>query len=178
MTIDRFWELIEKSLEGIEWPDDDKQEANLFRLLSDLELEDLYGFKYHFGELTWSSYSWELWGVAQIINEGCSDDGFDYFRFALISAGREHYTNAMKDPESLVDWCPGCMRFEGISYVPSDVFEFKTKLDADEFYRRLKEYEKGLPTCLVGYPEPTGVNWEEKDLPTRFPRVWAKWGED
>jgi hypothetical protein len=47
------------------------------------------------------SYDWGLWGAACVINGGCSDDCFDYFRAYLISRGREVFEAAVADPDSL-----------------------------------------------------------------------------
>lgn len=35
------------------------------------------------------AYTWELWGAAYVINGGCSDDTFEYFRAALIALGED-----------------------------------------------------------------------------------------
>ncbi len=45
-------------------------------------------------------YSWDLWGVAYIVNGGCSDDGFEYFRGWVVSQGRSTTELASSDPEA------------------------------------------------------------------------------
>lgn len=52
-------------------------------------------------ELMAESYRWELWGAAYLINGGCSDDGFDYFRGWLLGQGRATWQAALADPDSL-----------------------------------------------------------------------------
>src|SRR5262245_58901224 len=47
------------------------------------------------------SYTWPLWGAAWLIHDGAPDDTFDYFRSWLIGQGREVFTAALKDPDSL-----------------------------------------------------------------------------
>jgi hypothetical protein len=49
------------------------------------------------------SYRWDLWGAAYLINGGCSDDGFDYFRGWLLSQGRAIWQATLADPDSLAD---------------------------------------------------------------------------
>lgn len=44
---------------------------------------------------------WTIMGAAVLINAGCSDDGFDYFRGWLIGQGRAVYEAAVRDPDSL-----------------------------------------------------------------------------
>ena len=45
--------------------------------------------------------TWDLWGAAYLVNGGCSDDGFVYFRAWLISQGRAIYTAAVENPDSM-----------------------------------------------------------------------------
>ena len=42
---------------------------------------------------------WDLWGVAYIVNGGCSEDGFEYFRGWVISQGRNVTELALSNPE-------------------------------------------------------------------------------
>ncbi|MEU4667047.1 DUF4240 domain-containing protein [Amycolatopsis sp. NPDC023774] len=55
------------------------------------------------GGLLTESYRSSLWAAACLINGGCSDDGFDYFRGWLLTQGREVFTRALADPDSLAD---------------------------------------------------------------------------
>jgi hypothetical protein len=50
-----------------------------------------------------ASYRWDLWAAGYLINGGCSDDGFDYFRGWLITQGRQIWEAAIADPDSLAD---------------------------------------------------------------------------
>jgi hypothetical protein len=54
-------------------------------------------------ELMAASYRTDLWAAAYLINGGCSDDGFDYFRGWLITQGAEVFHRALADPDSLAD---------------------------------------------------------------------------
>src|SRR5437868_5917368 len=47
------------------------------------------------------SYRSDLWGAAYIMRDGCSDDGFDYFRGWLIAQGEAVFAEALRNPESL-----------------------------------------------------------------------------
>ena len=49
------------------------------------------------------SYRSSLWAAAYVINAGCSDDGFGYFRGWLMFQGRETFGQAVADPDSLAD---------------------------------------------------------------------------
>jgi hypothetical protein len=41
-------------------------------------------------------------GAAYIIDGGCSDDGFEYFRCWLISRGKETFIKLKANPDSLI----------------------------------------------------------------------------
>ncbi|APU41270.1 DUF4240 domain-containing protein [Streptomyces sp. TN58] len=54
-------------------------------------------------DLLAESYRSPLWAAAYLINGGCSDDGFDYFRGWLLTQGRAVFEAALADPDSLAD---------------------------------------------------------------------------
>ncbi|WP_411152717.1 DUF4240 domain-containing protein [Streptomyces sp. A30] len=43
----------------------------------------------------------QLWATPYMINGGCSDDGFDYFRGRLIVQGRDPFEQALANPGAL-----------------------------------------------------------------------------
>lgn len=43
----------------------------------------------------------QLWAAGYLINDGCSDDGFEYFRAWLIAQGREVFERVVADPDAL-----------------------------------------------------------------------------
>jgi tetratricopeptide (TPR) repeat protein len=45
----------------------------------------------------------DLWAAVYIINGGCSDDSFDYFRRWLVGQGEARMLAAIRDPETLAD---------------------------------------------------------------------------
>jgi len=47
------------------------------------------------------AYTWDIWGAAEVVQDGCSDDCFRDFRGYLISLGRSPYENALRNPDSL-----------------------------------------------------------------------------
>jgi hypothetical protein len=47
------------------------------------------------------AYTWDVWGAAYVIEDGCSDDCFRDFRAYLISLGPDAFERAMRDPDSL-----------------------------------------------------------------------------
>ncbi|MCC7368515.1 MAG: DUF4240 domain-containing protein [Chloroflexi bacterium] len=154
-----FWQLIEESRENA-GGDPNEQAAELTDLLSALPAGEIVQFDRRFRELLVQAYRWDLWGAAFLIDGGCSDDGFEYFRCWLISQGRRVYEEALADPESLAERAEPDVEAESMLYAAADAYEVETG--------------KPLPSSSVGDPaEPAGQPWEENDLPRRFPRLAA-----
>jgi len=120
-----FWTIISKM--SSEEDLDEKIEILEKELLS-YKPEELISFEKHMHQLLSESYSWDLWGAAYIINGGCSDDSFDYFRAWLIAQGQEVYENAVKNPDSLADYSrlEEDVEFEDLLYICGSVYEEKT----------------------------------------------------
>lgn len=174
MTNDQFWDIIEQSRNGLPHPiltDDvkEKQRATLTALLKTMTPTEIAAFDAVMNTIHKQSNHWELWGVAYIIGGGCSDDGFEYFRRWLLSQGRETFEQAVRDPDGLVAILP-----VGDDY----------DLDHEEFFHVagvVYEDRTGneLPYDVSEIGEDTrGDGWDEDDLPTRFPRTWAKFGRE
>src|SRR5262249_60057219 len=110
------------------------------------------------------AYSWDLWGAAFIINGGCSDDGFEYFRGWLILQGRKTFDDALRDPETLAEVVDEPdVECEDILYAPLQAFKAVTGSD--------------LPRSGQLHPkEPSGQPWREEDLDARFPRLTGAFG--
>ena len=53
------------------------------------------------------AYHWDLWGAAYLINGGCSDDGFEYFRRWLVLQGRDVFQAAVSNPDTLAEVAEG-----------------------------------------------------------------------
>lgn len=161
MTVDttQFWSLIDtartKSAE-----DQDVFLECLEKHLTQLSPEAILAFHQCFERRMRESYHADLWGAAYLLNSGCSDDGFDYFRCWLISRGELPFYQALKQPNSLNDI--GYGEWEGLWSVAALAYEAKSgKLDFDD---------------QLGEPEPfelIGTLWEEdSELAERFPQLY------
>ncbi len=93
MDIERFWEIIETA-GGASCEDRAAAvSANLVQLGRDETAEFVRLFDDTLDQL----YTWDLWAVAYIVQGGCSDDGFEYFRGWVISQGRRAHALALSD---------------------------------------------------------------------------------
>jgi hypothetical protein len=154
-----FWQLIEDSRENA-GGDPDEQAEQLTDLLSDLPPDEIVAFDRMLHELLAAAYRWDLWGAASIINGGCSDDAFEYFRLWLIAQGERVYREALADPETLVDRAePDATDAESLLYAAGDAYRVETGRD--------------LPARAGDPSEPAGERWNEGDLKHLFPKLWA-----
>jgi len=134
------------------------------RILSGRSSTEIEAFARDEETLIRTSYRWDLWGAAFVINGGCSDDGFDYFRGWLMLQGRDVWEAAMRDPESLA----------GVSLEGDAECEVA-------LYAASKAYERvaggSLPTTGDHRPTaPAGTAWREADLGTLYPKLWGRFG--
>ena len=161
MDDERFWAFIDAAREAA-GDDVEERVGGLEQVLLNHHADEVQAFQDKYDELHQRANTWELWGAAFLINGGCSDDGFHYFRDWLISEGEAVFEAALADPDSLAE-LPGTdeRELEAFGYVAAEVFEQM----ADREITRRRALEAG---------EPTGTPWEEDELPERFPRLAKK----
>jgi hypothetical protein len=99
MTLDEFWEHIHVT--KCEPP---RLHAKaLTERLATLPTGEILDFDHWWDLLHREADDWTLWGAAYLMNGGCSDDGFHYFRDWLLLQGRDFYRAAVADPDSLAN---------------------------------------------------------------------------
>lgn len=96
-----FWKLIEDARDAAE--DSGNVAEHVVKSLLRYSPEQIIHWHCILNCYQELSYKNKLWAAAYVINGGCSDDGFDYFRGWLIAAGRETFVRALEDPDSLAD---------------------------------------------------------------------------
>lgn len=162
MSDDDFWALIELISNDHEEPD----LSGLIEALEKCSNEELIGFQERFEFHHRRSYNWNLWGAAYLINGGCSDDGFDYFRAWLITQGKDVFSAGLADPDSLVD------------HANDEFSECEEILVlACRIYRERTDDNMPLTRCEL--PE-LGESWDFDDdveMKKRYPRLFARFCE-
>jgi hypothetical protein len=148
----QFWEIIESGGRGA-LNDPDKQLAAVNKRLLKLTPQEVLGFNQAFNQKLADAYTWDLWGAAYLINGGCSDDGFYYFRAWLISRGRESYEAAVKNPDTLA----------GQTDPDEDDYEFEALWYAGQTaYEELTGQQ--VPAATFPWPsKPKGRRWDFDD---------------
>lgn len=165
MTDQQFWTIIESG--GPKAQDDpERQLAAVRKKLAGLPPDEIRDFQRLFHEKLVAAYSWDLWGAAYVINGGCSDDGFHYFREWLISRGRATYEAAVQHPDSLAGLTEpdrDDYEFEDLGYVAHKVYEEQTGVE-------MVPFETSWPT------EPKGHEWDfddDEQVARKLPKLAA-----
>ncbi len=163
MDVKRFWQLVAAAREEA-GADVDARVESLRQVLAEESPEELQSFQKHYDEMISRSYHWDLWAAAYMINGGCSDDGFRYFRDWLISEGEPVFERAVESAESLADvTVTNFAENELYGYVALGLFERITG----------GELERDFST---DFSMPAGDEWQEEDLGRRFPLLGKKYG--
>ncbi len=145
MNIDEFWNIISKGKSS------EESTIIIRNELKKLPSNEIKFYQQHFNHLIEQAYCWDLWGAAYIIEGGCSDDSFLYFRYGLIAKGKEVYENALNNPDSLamlgaeVD-----IENELFGYVAQQVYE-------ELIGREMPINESGI------FVDPVGKEWDFDD---------------
>lgn len=164
MNLQTFWQHIETAKRASEG-NPERQVELLSQALAALPADELLAFASVFDGLMRRSCTHELWAAAYIINGGCSDDCFDYFRAWLVAQGEAVFEAALHDPESLADLAgaeEGAVELEDMLYVAADVYENKTGHELPG--------HSGTPRQL------TGVAWNDDNVMELYPRLAARFG--
>jgi len=160
MTLDEFWQLIATKLSAEQLEEADFSDLEM--ALEAMSAEKIKAFDDHFNRLHAQSYSLKLWGAAYIINGGCSDDGFEYFRSWLIGKGRDIFEAALANPDSLATEAEEDMECEELKCLAGEVYE---KVTGNE-----------LSNTKYPYPdEGEGCDFEDDDeMQRRYPKLCKK----
>ena len=160
MDEDRYWQIVQDSLE--EAGGDLECQANVVeQALEKLELGEIVGFELRTDKLLYDTYNSDMWCSAYLMNGGCSDDSFEYFRLWVISRGRAVYDSAKTDPDSLVRAANDNMGqeydFEPFCYIASTVFRNNTGRELYDYidHDRFKFGEGNYPQI--------DFTWQEDD---------------
>lgn len=129
-----YWKLVEGSLNNS--GNESEQLSYVTNHLESMTLKEMIGFRLRTDKLLYDSYTSEMWCAGYLMNKGCSDDGFEYFRNWIISRGREVYYAALKNPDTLIAQVDESLEyydFELFWYVALEAFENRTGEDLHDY---------------------------------------------
>ena len=140
-----------------------EQEEKLIETISQLSPEEMIGFRLRTDQLLHDSYRSNWWCAGYILNGGCSDDGFEYFRNWVISRGKDAYYAAKENPDKLIDYLAEDQdefEFESFWYVALEAFQRRTGKDLYDYVD-----DEKFKTSEGNYPEMT-FDWNEEEPET------------
>lgn len=172
MDLDTWWGVIERARAAVGERAGDRNHADdplpgavtdELATLTPAELVDWYVTHV---QLTDTAYLHPLWQAAYLIEGGCGDDGFMDFRDGLVLQGREVFTRAVADPDSLAD-VPvvrqmasdkGWLGFESLGYLVRDAYQ-RVRGETESLDAALDQAidNRSRPS------EPTGPSWDGDD---------------
>ena len=172
---DLFWAIVDESPKNTDHLDD--QELFLIKEIGKLTPQQMIGFRLRTDKLLFDSYTSEMWCAGYLMNGGCSDDGFEYFRNWVISRGRETYYKAKENPDTLISQVGDDIEdydFESFWYVALEAFNHKTGEDLYDYI------DEALFLTKEGHYPQFEFNWKEEDpesmkkiCPKLFDRFWG-----
>jgi Protein of unknown function (DUF4240) len=155
----QFWEIIDLSRKT---SIDCESQANAVQaILFERSPQEIIEFDRGLRQKLAAAYRWDLWGVAYLINGGCSDDGFEYFRGWLISQGQQAYETVLADPQRILEFLTGNeeeLECEALLYASRNTYEDVTG-------------EAMPPAAAIEPSQPAGAPWQEAELRDRFPKI-------
>lgn len=170
-----FWDIIDKSLQNTDNQYD--QEAFLIAQIGKLTPKEMIGFRLRTDKLLYDTYNSKMWCAGYIMNGGCSDDGFEYFRNWVISRGKTVYDAAKENPDTLIsekeNGAEEMFEFESFWYVALEAFKKKTGKDLYDYID-----DNNFKTREGNYPQ-FEFDWKEEDpesmkklCPQLFEHFW------
>lgn len=174
MTKYDFWRLIDYSRRDMDPACPNENQERQFNLLEEalalLPPSEICGYETIFNEYFMRTYRRDLWAVISIIEGGCSDDGFDYFRAWMISMGEAPFRAMEAAPDSLTDFAdlPGgeCMSFDDFMVCPRLVYK---KITGEALPESC--YTHRRPDKPIGEPWPADL---AGFFQRTFPKTWKK----
>jgi hypothetical protein len=160
-----FWQLIAETRTAA-GNDTSGQSELLKERLTQVSPQAIVEFAQIRERLDERAYTYDLWGAASVIEDGCSDDCFRDFRGYVISLGQGTYENALRDPDSLASVAQDAEtgNWENADNVAPDAY---SSVSGTDFPLNDSDLS-GLPS---------GTPFDESDpaaLGSRYPRLAAR----
>ncbi|MFD3441046.1 DUF4240 domain-containing protein [Streptomyces sp. NPDC058685] len=174
MDTEEFWNLMEQARGRAADPTDAEDIARrATALLAAREPQQILDAQQILWDLMAASYKAPLWAAAYLINGGCSDDGFDYFRGWLIAQGRTAFEQVVDDADRLAD----LPAVRAAASVGMDLEGEQTLSIAWDAYARATRTQLPGGSFSINYP-PLDPAWDfdfgdHGRIATRLPRITA-----
>jgi len=169
---EKYWTIVKKSL--VNFKNEEEQTKKLVDELKKLSVKEMIGFALRTEKLSNEIYTSDMWCAAYIVNGGCSDDGFEYFRSWIISKGKEAFYRIKEKPDAFIEYANleiDAYDFEQFNYVALDAFK---ELTGEHIYDFID-----YPTFRKTEKKSTRIqfNWSEENpdsIKTICPQLFDK----
>jgi len=167
-----YWRIVDYSL--LNKSSQEEQEQYLINEIEKLSWKEIVGFRLRTYQLLYDSYNSEMWCAGYLMNGGCSDDGFEYFRNWVISRGKETYQKAKSNPDNLISEVregAEFYEFESFWYVALEAFHRKTGKNLYDYidHKTFKTHEGNYPVFEFTWQEQS-----PESMKKICPRLYAK----
>lgn len=180
----QFWQTIEDSRKD-EGQRDDVFLDHVMKALDKMSASDVLGFQAYLNAYMKAANFPAMWEAAALINKGCTDDGFEYFRAWLVSQGEQTYHNAFKNPDSLsshprlqpdpITHDAVRCEFESFLYQPMEAYKDVTRNQAGtEYFQAAHEMEDDIAQELcqdLVIGDSMKTQHKPEDLEKAFPQL-------
>jgi hypothetical protein len=177
-----FWKIMDYGFEKGKFDNKLREQAILEQMIR-LTPEQIQGFEIIFQQMNKKASTWENYAAQVVIEEGSSDDRFYYFRCWLISLGKFHFEETLKNPDHLASLdipfnnVYGTMycQFEELIPMADRAYEIVTKkTHEDSTFPRTHADSLGL--FYDSWADMTGVKWEtDEELAQIVPLLYKKY---
>jgi Protein of unknown function (DUF4240) len=179
-----FWKIMDYAFAKGKFDNKTKEQAVLEQLTK-LTPEQIQEFEIIFQQMNKKASTWGNFAAQTVIEGGSSDDRFYYFRCWLISLGKKHFDETIKNPDYLASldipyneayreyYC----QFEELIPMADRAYEIVTKKDPSTDTTFPRPHADKLELFYDSNTEMTGVEWEGNDeLPKIVPLLYKKYG--
>jgi hypothetical protein len=175
-----FWKIMDYAFAKARFDNKLKEQTILDQLIK-LTPEQIQEFELIFQQMNLKANTWNNMAAQTIIEGGSSDDRFFYFRCWLISLGKYHFEETLKNPDHLASldipvnkkYGIGEVIFEELIPLSDKAYSMVTgKQTEDETFPRAFAQKKGLFYDSGG--DTKGKEWTDNELPKIAPKLFKK----
>ena len=136
MTNFTFWQMISDCRKK-EGKDDRVFLSNIKQALEKSGEWEIFQFQAYLNTYIEAANLPALWEAAVLINNGCTEEEFEYFREWLVSQGDQIYHEALRNPDNLLTHAAKPYLLKELSCLPAQVYKDVARLYDDTKYRNL-----------------------------------------
>jgi hypothetical protein len=171
-----FWQMIERA-KADSGGNGEEQVNLLVERLAQLEVSEIVDFDFYFHKYRSEAFRRDLW-EAGIIAAGClGEDSFTDFLAWLIAQGQEIYEQVLSVPDWLAE-VDVVIRSDQWAEKYADVQLEVMNYTAMYAYERKTGSWDDMPDNGIEWHDAIGERTPKAELPLKYPRLWAKFGND